>query len=273
VAREFSAARPGIVTAFVAAYVALGFVLPVDANGYLLLGIPITLLFQLGIRRQPVRALWLLDAPPFTFDVAFVAVTVGLAVVPAITLLQGVQQQDWMLAGYGLISMPGALAAAYALRRMNRATTGALVRCIASAGAIGIALMLLSWFLRGGPSLLPEPVPLASLRTFGFSMLQYIPAVFVLEEVLFRGAFDPYLRDSSGQRQYLSAFYLSALWGMWHVPLAFPATGWLSIPGLLGVHIAIGVPLSIWMRRSRNLAVPGMTHALIDAVRNALGAL
>jgi membrane protease YdiL (CAAX protease family) len=35
-------------------------------------------------------------------------------------------------------------------------------------------------------------------------------------------------------------------------------------------HSLIGVPLAIFWRKSGNLAVPAFTHALIDAVRNAL---
>ena len=42
-----------------------GWLLHLDTNQYLLLGVPITLLFQLMVRRQPVRALWVREAPPF----------------------------------------------------------------------------------------------------------------------------------------------------------------------------------------------------------------
>jgi membrane protease YdiL (CAAX protease family) len=44
----------------------------------------------------------------------------------------------------------------------------------------------------------------------------------------------------------------------------------MLIVGLLGVHCAVGVPLSFCWRRSGNLFVTGATHALVDAVRNAL---
>src|SRR5689334_7455836 len=50
---------------FVALWMALGWGLRLDGEGYLLLGVPLTLAFQLGIRRQPVRALWVRGAPPF----------------------------------------------------------------------------------------------------------------------------------------------------------------------------------------------------------------
>ena len=39
------------------------------------------------------------------------------------------------------------------------------------------------------------------------------------------------------------------------------------------VCCVIGVPFSIIWRRSGNLGVTGVTHALVDAVRNALIAL
>jgi membrane protease YdiL (CAAX protease family) len=36
------------------------------------------------------------------------------------------------------------------------------------------------------------------------------------------------------------------------------------------IHVIIGVPLSLYWRRSGNLAVPTTAHAFIDAVRNML---
>jgi hypothetical protein len=43
--------------AFLAAWMALDWLVHLDTNQYLLLGVPIKLLFQLLIRRQPVRTL------------------------------------------------------------------------------------------------------------------------------------------------------------------------------------------------------------------------
>ena len=37
----------------------------------------------------------------------------------------------------------------------------------------------------------------------------------------------------------------------------------------VGVHVVLGVPLSLAWRRSRNLAGPALAHAVNDAVRNA----
>jgi membrane protease YdiL (CAAX protease family) len=70
---------------------------------------------------------------------------------------------------------------------------------------------------------------------------------------------------------FLSALFVSALWGLWHLPVALGQVPLLAlVPQLLAMHCAIGVPLSIYWRRSGNLFVTGSAHALIDAVRNAL---
>jgi membrane protease YdiL (CAAX protease family) len=102
-------------------------------------------------------------------------------------------------------------------------------------------------------------------------MLLYVPLVFVQEEVTFRGAFDSHVQHPGDGRGGLTAVVVSALWGLWHIPLLLGQKPLLLlVPGLLAVHIVIGLPLSIAWRRSGNLFVPGVTHALVDAVRNAL---
>lgn len=51
-----------------------------------------------------------------------------------------------------------------------------------------------------------------------------------LEEVLFRGLIDTYLRGSTRGPDRASALYGSALWGIWHLPVALLALGILTIP-------------------------------------------
>src|SRR5437879_1142783 len=70
----------------VAAWMAAGWRLHLDANQYLLLGVPITLLFQLLVRRQPVRALWVREAPPFRLGWQGVVIAAVLAVLPLVEL-------------------------------------------------------------------------------------------------------------------------------------------------------------------------------------------
>ena len=54
--------RPYIESAaFVAVWMICGWLLRLDANVYLLFGVPLLVLFQLGVRRRPLRQLWVRD--------------------------------------------------------------------------------------------------------------------------------------------------------------------------------------------------------------------
>src|SRR5437879_3157347 len=53
----------------------------------------------------------------------------------------------------------------------------------------------------------------AALTTTVISLLTYLPVVFVVEEVLFRGLIDTYLHGSTPGPDRASALYGSALWG------------------------------------------------------------
>ena len=106
------------------------------------------------------------------------------------------------------------------------------------------------------------------------SLLLYIPALFMVEEVAFRGAIDSHVRRpgeghgvSSTIYGIVSAILVSVLWGLCHHPIVPQAT----IVQLLVVQVATGPFLSLFWRRSGNLMVPGCAHALNDSVRNALG--
>ena len=115
----------------------------------------------------------------------------------------------------------------------------------------------------------------------GFSvqaLRHYFTVCFTLEEVAFRGALDSHLyRSPSNGRasssSWLSAIFLSALWGIWHLPTlptpsapAFAA----AIPALIIIHTLVGVPLSFCWRGSGTLVLPAAAHALIDAYRDTL---
>jgi hypothetical protein len=257
------------VTAAVALWVALGLAFRLSPNAYLLLGIPLTAAFQWGMSRRPLRELWVRDSVAFRLDAPGWAMAALLVIYPAFRLAnawptEGLTARTlWFLA-----AMAGAFAAAWALRKFRRDTLRHLYFGLATAGALGIAFVLVSAFGNG----LARNTPLARLQYGISSLLLYIPVVFALEEVSFRGAFDSHVFRPGDRREYGTAFVVSALWGLWHIPVAVggKAPLWALIPGLLGVHIAIGVPLSTTWRRSGNLFTVGFIHALIDAVRNAL---
>jgi len=65
---------------------------------------------------------------------------------------------------------------------------------------------------------------------------------------------------------------VSCLWGLWHLPIMPKLNVGLlgTVAALMFVHGLIGVPLSLYWRRSGNLGVPSLAHAWIDAVRDAL---
>ena len=90
-----------------------------------------------------------------------------------------------------------------------------------------------------------------------------------MEEVLFRGLIDTYLHGSTPGLDRASALYGSALWGLWHLPVAFLALGVLTIPYLVVVHTIGNFMVTAW-RRTGNLAAPGVSHAVIDALRSAV---
>ncbi|WP_040823133.1 CPBP family intramembrane glutamic endopeptidase [Nocardia jiangxiensis] len=118
---------------------------------------------------------------------------------------------------------------------------------------------------------MPFPSLWPGLLTFAESMLLYVPVVFVMEEVFFRGALDSYLHRPGEPVDGCSAVGLSILWALWHLPVMSTHTGIVrTIILALPLQVLIGVPLSLWWRRSGNLAVPGLAHAFNDAVRQTL---
>jgi membrane protease YdiL (CAAX protease family) len=167
----------------------------------------------------------------------------------------------------GVATVAGAIPMAYALRSFRRVQVRPLLLCLATAGVIGVLIVVIFAVLGGAEhySLLRR------IQIGGDGMLRYLPISFVVEEVSFRGAFDAHLYHPGESRGVLSALFVSALWGLWHIPGVVGKGPLLGIvPMLVIVHCALGVPLSIFWRRSGNLLVPASAHALGDAVRNAL---
>jgi membrane protease YdiL (CAAX protease family) len=109
--------------------------------------------------------------------------------------------------------------------------------------------------------------------------LLYFAVTFMLEEVAFRGALDSHIYQppTDGERRggsaWLSAIFVSVLWGIWHLP-ALPtgtaAAFAAAIPALIMIHALVGVPLSFCWRASGTLVLPAAAHALIDSYRNCV---
>ena len=65
------------------------------------------------------------------------------------------------------------------------------------------------------------------------SLVAYLPVVFVMEEFLFRGLIDPYLHGSTPGPDRASGPVRLRSQGLWHLPVAFLALGFLTIPDLV----------------------------------------
>jgi membrane protease YdiL (CAAX protease family) len=117
----------------------------------------------------------------------------------------------------------------------------------------------------------PHPVGASSLGILFAELVVFVPTMCVLEEVSFRGLLDSHIQHPGDGRGWLSAAYLSALWGIWHLPII--DTRGESLAGLillmLAAHVPFGIVMSFYWRRTGNLLVPGAAHTVLDAVRDA----
>jgi membrane protease YdiL (CAAX protease family) len=262
---------------FVGVWMAIGWLFHLSGDSYLVVGVPLVVGFQLLVRKQPLVTLWVRDAERFRLNPLGIILGLGLAILPAVKLIQTFRRASgsshlpeilWYMC-----CMVGAFGAAFGFCRFTRQTWKDLGFCMLTAGIIGSATMLLGAFTRW--AVLHKPIVLngAMAMTGVGSFLLYVPVCFVLEEVVFRGAIDSHVFQPGDKGQWWTAFFVSTLWGWWHLPIA-GADGMLRLATLIVllpcIHIAVGVFLSLSWRRSRNLAVPATVHAFIDAVRNML---
>ena len=262
-------ARAVVATLVIGGYMALGLAFHLSAEAYLLVGIPITVAFHVLIVRRPLWALWLRSTPPMTFTPRSIMAVLVVAIAPAAIVVRGVRDGDPVLATYGLAAIVGAVGAVYAVRAMDRDAVRSTVRTTLITGTILVGLMVAFRLVSGGFN----GNPTAAVATAVISVATYVPVVFVMEEVLFRGLLDTYLHGSTPGPDRSSAFYGSALCGLWHLPVAFISLGILTIPYLVAVHTALGSFLVTSWRRTGNLAAPGIAHAVTDALRNAVAVL
>jgi membrane protease YdiL (CAAX protease family) len=284
--------QPGLIRrwiealAFVGAWIAAGKLLNMSTNTYLLLGIPLTAGFQLFVRKRPIKDLWVRGGPGLSLRTVSLKLAILLAIAPFVYLSVYVvkgQGVDYIL--YALAAIVGAGVAAYALGQFGRKARRHLVLCLATAGLLGVLLVI-------GPRMICARYNASTVHPTGGnlgpdtlvgieSLLLYVPALFMMEEVAFRGAIDSHVRpagerhgvESSTVYGIASAIVVSVLWGLWHYPITPHASVIEGVAEVLPLQVAVGPFLSLFWRRSGNLMVPGFVHATIDSVRNALGSV
>jgi Type II CAAX prenyl endopeptidase Rce1-like len=255
------------VAAFVAVWMAIGEVTGAGLNAYLLIGVPLTVAFQLGLRRRPIHELWVRHAPPIKRR-ALGAVAILLAIYPLYALGKTIADPPAGEAGvllYLLCAVGGAAAAGYAFTSFSRSTWRWLWFCLATAGVIGALPAVFDWELNTFTfAVVSRPGMDAAFGALSF--LLYLPALFVIEEVSFRAALGSHACHPDEGRVIPTAIYLAVLWGIWHAPIL----GWDAIGELIAFHAVVGTFLSIGWHNSGNLGVSATAHAAYDSVRTAL---
>lgn len=257
---------------------ALGFALRamhvawLDANVYIVLGLPLTLVHQRWIRKAPLRALWVREALPSPRPRLAGALGIAAAVMPFLSLGRAIRAHRIQGIAWSAAVIVGAAAFGYAASSMTRRDARSFAGSMLTSGVLGSGLMVLALIARVFVNHEPGPAPMVALREGADSLALYVPACFALEEVTFRGMVDDDLRDERRGVGLLTAILSSALWGLWHLPtMSFAnASVVATIVSLTFVHTLLGVPLALFHRRSGNLVGVAVTHAFIDAVRNAL---
>ncbi len=94
-----------------------------------------------------------------------------------------------------------------------------------------------------------------------------------MEEVFFRGGIDSYVQREDDRFGWLTAIYVSCLWGLWHLPIfgAMNVMEFVVIAVTMPmIHCVPGIPFSLFWRWGGSLFVTATVHALIDAFRNAV---
>ena len=269
--------RCGHAVTFVGIWMAIGWLFHLDGNSYLLLGVPLVAAFQIFICKRSLVNLWVRDATCFRLNILGILLGFGIAILPTFELSRALASVHWQLHMPEILWLVccicGAFCSAFSLCQFTKPTWKALWFCLATAGVIGYAIMgggFLTRVLLHKQSVI---FTASQILKGGKSFLLYFPISFILEEVAFRGAIDSHIHQAGDKHSWLSAIFVSALWGLWHLPIV-GAKGILQLVTLIillpCIHIATGTFLSLSWRRSGNLAVPAMVHALIDAVRNML---
>ncbi len=255
--------------AFVVLWIAMGFYLRLPPIVFPLLGIPLVAAFQLLIAHRPVAQLWARDASRFVLDGRTLTIAVALLVACTGFLAFGRghlphKHWQWVAAPLSVAAIP----AAFALREQRLTNLSRAWLAIVIAIVIRVAWRVAwapTW--NGSVSFPPEKIP-----DFLADLVYEFVGLCLVDEVVFRGALDPYLESAGSGRlhEWSSAIFISLLWSAWHFPVYhLPAkTLWQLFancgPGDFG-PIIWGTALSFCARRSRTLAPSAAIHAAGNA--------
>ena len=259
------------VTAFVGVWMCIGWLFHLRAETYLFLGVPLTVLFQLAVRRQPLRTLWVRDSERFHLRPLGILIALVFMAIPACALLVTIPKGQWPESAFFAAACIGAVGAGFAFQHSRLTLSSRALRPFAVAVALAILVMAVG---AGSESLSPW-LPASKLPSLLFGFFTYIPVCFALEEVVFRGLLDTHVWQPDGSRvqSWGSALLVTSLWGLWHLPI-LPGQSPLSLlaaaPLMILVHSIHGFFIAFSWRTSGSLLLPVIYHSLIDAYRDAI---
>jgi membrane protease YdiL (CAAX protease family) len=161
----------------------------------------------------------------------------------------------------------GAIPCAFALRHQRLAKLVAALPTFGLAVIVGCVAMCMAYGRTVGFAL--NKLPGLFADTFCLTLVG-----FVVEEVVFRGAIDSHVSaaEDTPVQKWLSAIFVSLLWGLWHLPLPFlyPSHELRYLALVMLLNVLLGVPISFCWRKSGTLLLPSIAHALGDSIRNNL---
>lgn len=246
------------VVLFTMVYTSIGYLLKLSATNYLLVGIPLGILFQLFIVKKPIHQLWLRKESKFFLNKTGWLIAGGFMILPGYKLVDSVLENTITCSSlcYNLATFLGAFAAGYSFSKLTTRTARDFLLCFIFAAVVRSMLYFLPFIIQN------REVQFDPVEAI-LALLTYTPVAFVLEEVVFRGTLDTHVHVSKEKVGVWSALFISLLWGLWHLPLS--GNIWSVVLGIWGI------PLSFFWRRTGNLAVPAFSHAFANSVRDATG--
>lgn len=187
---------------------AIGHFCQLGGAAYLLLGLPLLLLFQLFVARQPLRHLWVQGAGSFPLNFRFLVIALVLLAVPLLNIFYGSRDYGAM----HITIVLGAFPCAFALSQQRLAALLKALPLFAVSVAVGCAIFAGFALWRGGSVLfVPGKVPAFLTDIYCITL-----ACFLVEEVVFRGGVDGHLTAGAADRRsnLVPAVFTSFLWGI-----------------------------------------------------------
>src|SRR5215472_7091104 len=129
------------VIAFVGAWMCIGWLFQLRAETYIVLGVPLCIFFQLAVRRQPLRALWVRDSDRFRLRPLGILIAIAFMMIPALALVVTIPRGQWPESLFFAASCVGALGAGFAFQHSRVALSSCALRPFAAAVILGVLVM------------------------------------------------------------------------------------------------------------------------------------